>query len=704
MDSEDEHPAASLRHRFAHLPAQPTAFVGRAQQVAAISALLRRDDTRLVTLTGAGGLGKTRLSLQVAGGLADAFPDGSFHVALASIAEAALVGPTIARALSVPEIAGRSALDSLSHQLASKRALLVLDDFGHWPDAAPLLAQLMTRCAQLKALVTGRAALGLRMEREYPLPAMQVRREEQRGRGHLPKCEVVQLFVTRMHDAEPGFELTSDNAAAIADICARLDGLPLAVELAAARARTLGTDAVATSLAARVALPPPGSRDASAHQHTLTSALEWSYGMLDAEEQALFRRAAVFAGGFGIDSAEHVLSTAGQRAGAVLDRLASLAGAGLLLREDAHGVTRLRMLESVRQYGLALLSARGEDAAAHDAHARHFLAMAERHAPELVGKDQRRYVQRLLLEADNVRGALSYALACNQLAIAARMIQSLLLLWIPRGLLGEGQMWAERALQAGSAAHPSRERALLLDAAAQLAVASGDHAGALRHCGEALALLEDGATASDLARATMTFGVASAALGRIPEGAQFLVAALTMYRELNDPRGTALALIALGDGARASGDELTATSCHQEALSLLQATGDVYGRGQLLQNLAYSTLHEGDWKRAALLLTEVLELGREYDYPGVVNLYLAAMGGMAVARGRAAEGARLLGAVSAALQLLGATFEPTDQQELERHMASARSELGDEVFEQAFAEGSHWSLDQAIAATLPLRG
>jgi len=703
MDSEHEQPAGSLTRRPVDLPGHPGAFVGRVQQVAEVAALLRRDDTRLVTLTGASGVGKTRLLLQVAADLADAFPDGSFPVALASVADTALVGPSIALALSVPEIAGHSALDSLSHQLASKRALLVLDDFGQWPDAAPLLARLMTRCTQLKAVITGREPLGLPIEREYPVPPMQLPRGEPRARG-LPECEAVQLFVTRLREAAPGFELTSEDAAAIERICARLDGLPLALELAAARASTLGVQAVATDLATRVDLPAHGTHDSSSHQRTLHAALDWSYALLDAEQQALFRHAAVFAGGFDIDSAEQVLAIRGQRVGAVRGQLASLVDSGLVARAHAPRDTRLHMLQSVRAYGLAQLTARGEDGAAHDAHARHFLAMAERHAPELIGKDQRRSVQRLLLEADNLRAALSFALARNQLAGAARTIQSLLLLWIPRGLLAEGMVWVERALQACSAAHASRDRALLLDAAAQLAIACGDHTGALRHAGEALAILEQGATPSDLARATMTFGVASAALGRIPEGAQFLIAALTMYRDLNDPHGTALALVALGQGARASGDELAATGCHEEALSLLQAIGHVYGRGQLLQNLAHFRLHEGDWKGAALLLAEVLELGREYDYPGVVNLYLAAMGGMAVVRGRAAEGARLLGAVSAALQLLGATFEPSDQQELERHMASARSELGDEAFEQAFAEGSHWSLDRAIAATLALRG
>jgi tetratricopeptide (TPR) repeat protein len=284
------------------------------------------------------------------------------------------------------------------------------------------------------------------------------------------------------------------------------------------------------------------------------------------------------------------------------------------------------------------------------------------------------------------------------------MIRALLWLWIPRGLFNEGAAWAERALQRTAATSVTREYALILDAIGWLALVSGDYAAALRHCEQARSVMEQAGTASELAHTKLALGIAAATLGRVPDGTQLLHEALAMYRDLSEPYGTALALIALGEGARACGDERRAAECHEEALSLLRASGNVYWPGQLLQTLAHFRLHEGDWKGACVLLAEALELAREYDYPRVVKLYVAAMGAVAMARGRALEGAQLFGAVSAAQQLLGALFEANDQQELERHMAAARGALGDEAFERAFAEGSHWSLDQAVAATLPLRG
>jgi predicted ATPase/class 3 adenylate cyclase len=698
-------PVRSLGNGPHHLLDDRTTFVRRAGQVLDLGALLLRDGARLVTLTGASGIGKKRLSWQVAAGLLDAFPDGVFQVPLASLTEPALVGATIAHALAIPEIPGRSAIDSLAHQLASKRSLLVLNDVEPRADAASLVGQLLTRCAQLSVLVTSHAPLGLRFEREYPVPPMKLAGDESRAQSELPACEAVQLFVERARDFDSRFEITRDNAVPLAEICARLAGLPLAIELAASRAKTLGPQAIASALIARRDTAPAAAQDAPARTRLVRAAIAWTYELLDAEQQSLFRRAATFAGGFDADSIEQVLTLGGQRTGDLIGRLEALVGYGLVLREeDALGESRLRMLEPIREYGLEQLVASGEDVALRGAHADHFLALAERCAPELMGARQRSHVQQLLTETDNLRAALSFAIDRDRVAIAARMIQALLWLWIPQGLFTEGRVWTERALRRPETGRRSREHALMLDAAGWLAIFSGDYRGALGHCEKALALFEEAGTPADVARTKMALGITTGVLGRIEESARLLGTALTVYRDLNDTHGTARALIALADAARARGDEPAAIECCREALSLLRAIGNVHWAGHVLQSLAQFRLHQGDWKGASGLLAEALELGREYNHAMVVNLYVAAMGGVAVVRGRATDGARLFGAVSAALQLLGAAFEPTDQQELERHMAAARSALGDEAFEQAFAEGSHWPLDRAIGATLPLRG
>lgn len=685
--------------------ARPTAFVGRQQLVSEVRALLSSAGARLVTLTGAGGVGKTRLARELAVGLAAAFPDGVFQVSLASVRDPELVATCIVQALCLPQVPGRAALDGAAHQLASKRALLVLDGFGHLSAAAPRVAQLLASCPQLVVLVTSRVALEVRFEREIAVAPMHLLPDHSPlASGALPESEAAQLLVERARAFDRAFELSLEDAGAVEELCARLDGMPLALELAASRLETLTPQALAAELARRPELQACERHDvADRREHTMRAAIAWRHDLLDGDLQALFRRAAVFAGGFGMEAARDVLAAPDWPSERVVFGLESLARGGLLVRETMNGETRLQMHESLREYGLEQLRARAESAAVRAAHASHFVALTERLSPHWMSAQQRDAIQRLLPDLDNVRAALDFALETRDTVSASRMLQALSWLWISRCLFEEGRVMTARARAVGAQQPNAREHGLVLDVAGWLAMFHGDYPQALRHSERALVIFEQVGTPSDIARAKLTRGITGTALGRSSESLALLTDALCRYRELAEPYGTALSLIALGEGARGAGDDASARPRYEEALSIMRGIGNVYWPGQLLQHLAHFQLRNGDHRAAARLLAEALELGREYQYPMVMNLYVAAMGAVAVARGRPRDAARLFGAASAALQQLGASFEPPSQQEFERNMAAARSSLGDEVFEAAFAQGSHFSVDEAIAFTQPLR-
>src|SRR6266568_5142310 len=393
-----------------NLPIQPTPLIGREQEVATVAALLRRDDLRLLTLTGPGGTGKTRLGLQVAAELSDRFADGVFFVNLAPLSDPELVVPTLAQTLDVKEIAEQPLIDLLKASLHWKHLLLLLDNFEQVVGAAVYVADLLAACPNLKVIVTSRMTLHIRGEQEYAVPPLAVPDPRQLpDLVALSQYEAVALFIQRAQAARPEFQMSNANAPAVAEICVRLDGLPLAIELAAARSKVLPPQALLARLGQRLAVLTSGARDVPERQKTLRNTIEWSYLLLDAYEQQLFRRLSVFVGGCTLEAVETVCSALGDAMPSVLDGVASLIDKNLLLQTaQEEEELRLTMLETIREYGLERLSSSGEWEATQQAHADYYLWLAEEVEPHLWGPGQIRWLERLEQEHDNLRAALRW--------------------------------------------------------------------------------------------------------------------------------------------------------------------------------------------------------------------------------------------------------------------------------------------------------
>jgi predicted ATPase/class 3 adenylate cyclase len=439
-----------------NLPTQPTVLIGREKEVAAVERLLRREDVRLVTLTGPGGIGKTRLALQVAAELSDRFADGVFFVNLAPLSDPALVIPATAQALAIQEVRGQPLFDLLKASLREEHLLVLLDNFEQVVGAAVQVADLLAACPLLKVLVTSRAALHVSGEQEFAVSPLAVPDSK-----HLPNLvtlsqyEAVALFIQRAQAVKLEFQVTNANAPAVAEICIRLDGLPLAIELAAARIKVLPPQALLARLSQRLKVLTSGARDVPARQQTLRNTIEWSYQLLDADERRLFRRLSVFAGGCTFEAIEAVCTALDieSRAGQVFDGVASLIDKSLLQQTEQEEA-RLAMLETIREYGLECLRESGEMEATQKAHADYYLTLAEEAETELRGAQSALWLERLEREHDNLRAVMQWVLEPGRqkeqrLEMALRLGAVLGGFWFARGPLHEGQVFLERTL-AGS--------------------------------------------------------------------------------------------------------------------------------------------------------------------------------------------------------------------------------------------------------------
>ena len=676
-------PLKTLNTHPNNLPVQPTPLVGREREVAQVCELLHRDEVRLVTLTGPGGIGKTRMGLQVAVELSELFADGMFFVDLAPIREPALVVPTIAQTLGIREVADQSLLEHLKEGLQQQQALLLLDNFEQVLSAAVQVADLLIACPRLKVLVTSREVLHVRAEQEFTVPPLALPDTKQLpDLAALAQYEAVALFLQRARATKPDFQLTTANARAVAEICNCLDGLPLAIELAAARLKLLPPQALLARLAQRLHVLTGGAQDAPARQQTLRNTIAWSYYLLDAEEQRLFRRLAVFVGGCTLAAVEAVCEALGKERGKVFDGVASLIDKSLV-QQRAHKEEepRLVMLETIREYGLECLATSGEMEDTRRAHAVYYLRLSEEAEPKLVGPQQAVWLERLEREHENLRAALQWLL--NQAAdeearpsreMALRLSGALLEFWLAHGHWKEGRAFLERALAGGKGIVTS-SRTKALKAAANLALYQGDTNRGEALCEENLVLCRESRDTAGIAHTLYLLGFVAWQRSNLAAARSLKEEALALLREVGDKDGIAWVLFDLawltsqqGDYARArvlceesraffkeegnkrgiayslfklaqilfssQGDQARVRSLLEESLTLCREVGDTYGLAECFSLSGQVALQQGDAATARSLVKEALVLYREIgDWQEGTGESLAVLGKVAVVQG-----------------------------------------------------------------------
>jgi predicted ATPase len=734
------------------LPIPFTALFGRERDVASICQTVRRADVRLLTLTGPGGIGKTRLAIQAGAALRDDFADGVVFVALDALREARLVPSAIAQALAVAEESGRDLPATLVQVLREARLLLILDSVEHVVAAAPLVVELLASCPGLKVLATSRAALRVRGEHESLIPPLALpRAADTRDAAAEPAAEspAVALFVERARAVRPDLVVDVAAAAAIAAICVRLDGLPLAIELAAARSRVLSPRALLDRLSHRLNLLTGGPRDLPPRQQTLRDAFDWSHDLLEPREQLLFARLAVFASTWSLQAVEAVCADAPASDTLwVLEGLLSLADKNLLHQDWADplpgaGDERFTMLATIRDYALERLAAGGEAAEVASRHAAYFCALVEQAETLLRGPRQVAWFTRLSADHDNLRAALRWSLRTGAVETGLRIAAGLWAFWYVRGDWTEGLSWLEDLLAQpppGDGAPARRLRARALNGASRLALQQGNYGQASAHAEQSLALYSALAEPVGIANALINLGQVAGSRGDYAQATALFERSIALLRPLGDGWRVAHALQNRGHVACQLGDYPYATALLQESLALFRQAGDRWGIGLVLHDLGDIALAEGDVARAMQLFGESLAARRELgnkqgiaatlvhlgyvarsrgEYAQALAVYeesltlLQGVGdkvgiaqcleGMAYtfcAQGQAARAVRLLGAAAALRDTVGAPLPPGERPRHLRDRTTVQSALGDRGYADGWSAGRRLSLDQIIAYAL----
>jgi predicted ATPase/DNA-binding XRE family transcriptional regulator len=723
------------------LPLPATPLVDREDEVAAVAAALRDGATRLLTLTGPGGVGKTRLALRLADDLRSDFADGVAFIPLAGLADSALVPAAVAQGLGVRDT-GRPLVEALQAHLGSRRLLLILDNFEHLLDAASYVADLLGACPRVAVLATSRAPLHLRGEQEFPVAPLALPDPNRLSQvAYLARVPAVTLFLQRAHAVRPDFALDERNAGLVVAICRRVDGLPLALELTAARMKALPPAKLLSLLTHRLPLLTEGPRDAPARQRTLRDAIAWSYDLLPPAQQALFRRLSVFADGFTLEAAATV--AAGGDTLATLDGLGGLIDQSLVRQEEGpEGEPRYGMLDTIREFGLEQLAQSGEADVVRSEHAATFLALGEEAQAELTGPRQLDWLSRLDVELDNLRAALGWFLARGDAEAALRLASALWRFWVRRGHLSEGRDWLEHGLAIGESADAPVVRAKALHYLGTIAIDLEDYPLAETHLQASLALRRALGDLPAIASTLLNLGVVARNRANYQMARNLAEESLSLHRALNDDARSIYSLWLLGDIAAAEGDFDLAWQLFQEVFTAQQARGDVGGMASIRCHLGTVAAYRGQFNVAREYLSESLDVLRRSNDPlgmagalrglglvallqnnpsaaayygealnlhrqlGNLHMLVECLEGLAVVASNedpAILAAQLLAAAAAWRMALGAPVPPADRTRIGQAIERVRNQISEVEFQAAWNRGQTMSLEQAvtIASTVP---
>ena len=695
-------PLRSLESFTHNLPSQLSSFVGRTQEMQ--DARRRLGETRLLTLTGTGGAGKTRLALQVAAEAIEDYPDGVWLVDLAPLMDPALLPQAVAAVLGIGEQGSDRALAAtLTDALRLKSVLLVWDNCEHLIDACARLAEALLRaCPGLRLLATSREALEISGEAVLPIPTLSLPPARPTGGRAVPPealadCDSVRLFVDRAEAAQPAFRLSDGNIAAVAQVCTRLDGIPLALELAAALVRVLTPEQIAARLDDRFRLLRGGSRTALPRQQTLRALIDWSYDLLPPPEQALLRRLSVFAGGWPLEAAEVVCAGAEVEEWEVLDLLSRLVAKSLVVVEPPEGGhVRYRLFETLRSYARERLEETGEADALAGRHRDWFLAFAEEAGSNLSGPEQASWLDRLERDHDNLRAALTFSHDdAGGVEAGLRLSGALWKFWWMRGYFSEGRGFLGRAL-ARSDGEETMVRAKALSGAGILAQAQGDYAVAIPHYHQCLSVYRTLGADADIGAMLNNLGNVASEQEEWGDARGYYEQGLKIYRALDNQERIAILLMNTGIVANYQRQYAEARSLYEESLTILRKRKDLGPLSSVLLSLGDLACHRKDYTSARAYLFEGLLIAEEIGEKEFIALILNALGYTAWPQGQYGQAAKLFGAATSLLASIGLPLSPLDQASFEENVSSVRAELGEEKFQTAWRQGEGAQISQLI--------
>jgi predicted ATPase/class 3 adenylate cyclase len=689
-------PPRTLDARPSNLPLQLTSFVGREEQIAEVERLL--DRTRLLTLTGPGGSGKSRLALRVAADLLSRYRDGAFFVDLSSVTDPALVPAAVATALGVREAAGRPILEEVKDHLRHRQLLQLVDNFEQVAEAGPVIEELLAAAPELRTMVTSRLALSLRGEQEYPVPPLQVP-DPERLPSDLPALgavEAVRLFCERAAAASPRFALTEQNAPAVAEITARLDGLPLAIELAASRTKVLTPEQILARLERRLSILTSGARGLPERQRTLRAAIAWSYDLLDPVERRLFERLSVFTGGWTFESAEAVCDPEELGLDA-LDGLTSLVDKSLIRRVESPGrPSRFSMLETIREFGRERLEAAGDLEPVRRRHAEHFLDLAEEVEPHLTGEHQGAWLDRCDTEHANVRAALRWAIQTGKAGRAQAAAGALWRFWQQRGHLAEGRRWLQEVLAMPSGQAPTAARAKALAGAGGIAWWS-DRGASRAFYEEALAIERELGDPARLAEALYNQAFAVAAEHDLDTAARLLDESLALFRQVGDEPGVARVLVMLVVPDAMAGAWERVVASIEEVVAIWRRLGDRLHLAFDLVWLAFAYGRAGRHQDARSTALEALELFRQVDNATGMALAFLDLAFLLTWEGRHADAIRMAAVSESSRGRAGGGPTPGFGGMLEGDpVAEASAHLSEDAARRAWQEGLAMTVPEAV--------